>query len=116
MAIYAGPPPSGRREARTAWTYADGTKVCPSDVNVRAKLFAKMLKNLDRGDLATLDVILSAKRLEFLSKDFGREARVQELERLSTGLPCETLSGAREAAVRAEKGAPPPPNSSEAVD
>src|SRR5271169_4170731 len=82
MALYAGPPPCGR-ETRTVWTYADGTKVCPSDTNLRARLFTKMLKNLDRQDLALLDALLGAKRIEFLSADIAQRARIAELEAIA---------------------------------
>jgi len=58
------------------WVYEDGTKVAPSDIMTRARLFEKMLKNLDRQDLAELDALIGARRLDCLSEDLARKAEI----------------------------------------
>lgn len=74
----------GRPPARSTWKFADGTKLTFGDQAAKARLFDKMVANLDEGDLAMLEAAIAGRRIAAAGAGFQASF---SMSRLVAALP-----------------------------
>lgn len=69
----------GRPPGRSTWKFADGTKLTFGDQSAKARLFDKMVANLDENDLAMLEAAIAGRRVSAAAGSFSMARLVAAL-------------------------------------